>query len=50
MATTYADNYEEITGKKRGEDIETGVTPAPVAESKPETKVVAADSKNVKTA
>jgi len=48
MATTYADNYEEITGKKRGEDITTGVEDTPAAET--ETKVIKADSKNVKTA
>lgn len=46
MATIYADNYEEITGKKRGEDITTGVAAAPAAE----TKEIKADSKNVKTA
>lgn len=40
MPTIYADNYEEITGKKREEAA---------VETKVETKVVAADDERVLT-
>jgi hypothetical protein len=46
MTTYYCSNYEEITGKKPGEDEDPVVE---LAAGDPETKVVWPDSPNVET-
>lgn len=49
MATTYCDNYEELTGKKPADAPAAVISAVETKDEKPAKKVVTADTKAVET-